>query len=134
MAIERRAVKKRVLKSGRDRTDTAVYVLLKYGITDDADQAQKLVQSKDEVLFPSDLSYYSDQVDQDLGMGKTSPEVEKIRNALAEFYGLYEPEQETEEEVRWMGFPQRKGPIQTPDDTPVPKQEVRRVLQPDSGA
>ena len=99
MAIERRAVKKRVLKSGRDRTDTAVYVLLKYGITDDADQAQKLVQSKDEVLFPSDLSYYSDQVDQDLGMGKTSPEVEKIRNALAEFYGLYEPEQETEEEV-----------------------------------
>ena len=99
MAIERRAVKKRKLKSGRDRTDTAVYVLLKYGITDDADQAQKLVQSKDEVLFPSDLSYYSDQVDQDLGMGKTSPEVEKIRNALAEFYGLYEPEQETEEEV-----------------------------------
>lgn len=99
MAIERRAVKKRILKSGADRTDTAVYVLLKYGITDDADQAQKLVQSKDEVLFPSDLSYYNDQVDQDLGMGKVSPEVEKIRNALAEFYGLYEPEQETEEEV-----------------------------------
>ena len=50
-------------------------------------------------LFPSDLSYYNDQVDQDLGMGKASPEIEKIRNALAEFYGLYEPEQETEEEV-----------------------------------
>ena len=99
MAIERRAVKKRILKSGKDRTDTAVYVLLKYGVTDDADVAQKLVQSNDEVLFPSDLSYYTDQVDQDLGMGKTSPEVEKIRNALAEFYGLYEPEQETEEEI-----------------------------------
>ena len=99
MAIERRAVKKRILKSGKDRTDTAVYVLLKYGVTDDADVAQKLVQSNDEVLFPSDLSYYTDQVDQDLGMGKTTPEVVKIRNALAEFYGLYEPEEETEEEI-----------------------------------
>ena len=98
MAIERRAVKKRILKSGKDRTDTAVYVLLKYGVTDDADVAEKLVRSKDEVLFPSDLSYYNDQVDQDLGMGKSSPEVVKIRTALAEFYGLYEPEQETEEE------------------------------------
>ena len=91
--------KKRILKSGKDRTDTAVYVLLKYGVTDDADVAQKLVQSNDEVLFPSDLSYYTDQVDQDLGMGKTTPEVVKIRNALAEFYGLYEPEEETEEEI-----------------------------------
>ena len=99
MAIERRAVKKRILKSGKDRTDTAVYVLLKYGITDDADVAQRLVKSKDEVLFPSDLSYYNDQVDQDLGMGKSSPDVIKIRDALAEFYGLYEPEQETEEEM-----------------------------------
>ena len=99
MAIERRAVKKRKLKSGADRTDTAVYVLLKYGISDNPDAAYKLVTAKDEVLFPSDLSYYNDQVDQDLGMGKASPEIEKIRNALAEFYGLYEPEQETEEEI-----------------------------------
>ena len=94
MAIERRAVKKRVLKSGRDRTDTAVYVLLKYGVVDDADQAFKIVSSKDEVLMPSELSYYTDQVDQDLGMGRSSLEVVKIRNALAEFYGLYEPEED----------------------------------------
>ena len=94
MAIERRAVKKRKLKSGRDRTDTAVYVLLKYGVVSDADEAFKIVSSKDEVLMPSDLSYYTDQVEQDLGMGRSSLEVVQIRNALAEFYGLYEPEED----------------------------------------
>ena len=52
MAIERRAVKKRKLKSGADRTDTAVYVLLKYGISDNPDTAYKLVTAKDEVLIP----------------------------------------------------------------------------------
>ncbi len=97
MSIERRAVKKRVLKSGGDRTDTAVYVLLKYGVVSDADQAFKIVTSKDEVLMPSDLSYYNDQVNQDLGMGRSSLDVVKIRNALAEFYGLYEPEEDDAE-------------------------------------
>jgi hypothetical protein len=99
MAVPPSAIKK--LKTNtRDYTQTAVIVLIKYGVfrAQDVDDAIAAVNSKNTWIAPSNLPDYDDSIENDIIIGKQNPTITKIRNIIAAHYGI-NLEEELEEEL-----------------------------------
>jgi GH24 family phage-related lysozyme (muramidase) len=98
MAVPPSAIKK--LKTNtRDYTQTAVIVLIKYGVfrAQDVDDAIAAVNSKNTWIAPSNLPDYDDSIENDIIIGKQNPTITKIRNIIAAHYGINLEEELVEE-------------------------------------
>jgi hypothetical protein len=98
MAVPPSAIKK--LKTNtRDYTQTAVIVLIKYGVfrAQDVDNAIAAVNSKNTWIAPSNLPDYDDSIENDIIIGKQNPTITKIRNIIAAHYGINLEEELVEE-------------------------------------
>jgi hypothetical protein len=101
MAVPPSAIKK--LKTNtRDYTQTAVIVLIKYGVfrAQDVDDAIAAVNSKNTWIAPSNLPDYDDSIENDIIIGKQNPTITKIRNIIAAHYGINLEEEELVEETQ----------------------------------
>jgi hypothetical protein len=99
MAVPPSAIKK--LKTNtRDYTQTAVIVLIKYGVfkAQDIDNAIAAVKSKNTWIAPTNLPDYDDSIENDIVIGKENPTITKIRNIIAAHYDI-NLEEELEEEL-----------------------------------
>jgi GH24 family phage-related lysozyme (muramidase) len=98
MAVPPSAIKK--LKTNtRDYTQTAVIVLIKYGVfrAQDVDDAIAAVNSKNTWIAPTNLPDYDDSIENDIVIGKENPAITKIRNIIAAHYGINLEEELVEE-------------------------------------
>jgi GH24 family phage-related lysozyme (muramidase) len=101
MAVPPSAIKK--LKTNtRDYTQTAVIVLIKYGVfrAQDVDDAIAAVNSKNTWIAPTNLPDYDDSIENDIIIGKQNPTITKIRNIIAAHYGINLEEEELVEETQ----------------------------------
>ena len=100
MAIPPAAIKK--LKTNtKDYTQTAVIVLISYGVfkPQDIDKAIATVQSKDTWVVPSKLPNYDDSIQNDIQVGRETPEIVNIRNIISAHYGITVEDKKQEELV-----------------------------------
>jgi hypothetical protein len=98
MAVPPSAIKK--LKTNtRDYTQTAVIVLIKYGVfrAQDIDDAIAAVNSKNTWIAPTNLPDYDDSIENDIVIGKQNPKIIKIRNIIAAHYDINLEEELIEE-------------------------------------
>jgi GH24 family phage-related lysozyme (muramidase) len=95
MAVPSSAIKKVKTKT-RDNTEVAVIVLIKYGVFRpyDIDKAIAAVNSKDTWVAPSNLPDYTDQIENDIAVGRETPEILAIRKIIAEHYDINLEEKE----------------------------------------
>jgi hypothetical protein len=89
MAVPSSAIKKVKTKT-RDNTQTAILVLIRYGVFSsyDIDKAIAVVNAKDTWIAPSNLPDYTDQIENDIVVGRETPEILAIRKIIAEHYDI----------------------------------------------
>jgi GH24 family phage-related lysozyme (muramidase) len=100
MAVPSSAIKKIKTKT-RDNTQTAILVLIRYGVFSsyDIDKAIAAVNSKDTWIAPSNLPDYTDRIENDIAIGRETPEIVAIRKIIAKHYDIdLEEEDEIVEE------------------------------------
>ena len=82
-------------KNGRDYSQTAVGILIGYGVFPQTNEgiaaAKKLIAESEKWVSPSDLPEYYDGIDSDLMVGRENDAIVAIRNTIKEFYGITPP-------------------------------------------